>query len=175
MGSWPALKPTSYLKEYFPLLAVASLVVALDQWTKWWVRTNIPSSGSWQPQWLAELGWPARIVHWYNTGAAFGIFQEGNRVFIVMALAVILGILYYYPRLAADDLIMPLAAGLYLGGVIGNLIDRIMLGKVTDFISIGTFAIFNVADSSINIAVALLLLSLLLKDRKQRRKASEPS
>jgi signal peptidase II len=174
MDSPPVVKPASYSKTYLPLLVIAGLIIALDQWTKWWVRTNIPQDGSWQPPWLAELGWPARIVHWYNTGAAFGIFQEGNPVFIAMAIIVVAVILYYYPRLSADEPIMPLASGLYLGGVIGNLIDRITLGKVTDFISIGTFAVFNVADSSINVAVALLLLSFLLKERRDKRKASEP-
>jgi signal peptidase II len=163
------------LKNYASLLFIAGLVVVLDQWTKWWVRTNVPENGSWQPQWLAALGWPARIVHWYNTGAAFGIFQQGNLIFILMALIVAAAILYYYPRLSAEDPSMPLAVGLYLGGVVGNLIDRLSLGKVTDFISIGTFAVFNVADSSINVAVALLLLSFLFRERRDKRKASESS
>ncbi|MEW6402912.1 MAG: signal peptidase II [Chloroflexota bacterium] len=168
-------QPVSYAKIYLPLFAIAGVIVALDQWTKWWVRTNIPQDGSWQPQWLVELGWPARIVHWYNTGAAFGIFQDGNSVFIVMAFVVVIAILYFYPRLVSEDAATRWAVGLYLGGVVGNLIDRLMLGKVTDFISIGTFAVFNVADSSINVAVALLLLSFLLKERNEKRKASEPS
>jgi signal peptidase II len=168
-------EPAFHAKEYFPLLAIAGVVIALDQWTKWLVRTNIPQDGAWQPQWLAELGWPARIVHWYNTGAAFGIFQEGNPVFIVMAFIVMIAILYYYPRLVREDPTIRWAVGLYLGGVVGNLIDRLLLGKVTDFISIGTFAVFNIADSSINVAVALLLLSFLVKERREKRKASEPS
>ncbi len=168
-------KPTSHLKNYVLLLVITGAVVALDQWTKWWVRTHVPENGSWQPQWLASLDWPARIVHWYNTGAAFGIFQGRNPVFIALALLVIAIILYYYPRLSEGEAVMPVVVGLYLGGVIGNLIDRVMLGKVTDFISIGTFAVFNVADSSINVAVALLLLNVLLKERRDKRKASESS
>jgi len=163
------------LKKYTDMLLVLGLVIALDQWTKWLVRTNIPLNQSWQPEWLAELGWPARIVHGYNTGAAFGMFQNGNPVLATLAFIMVGVILYLYSKLSTNDLLLRLAVGLYLGGVIGNLIDRLTLGKVTDFISVGTFYVFNVADSSINVAVVLFLVSFWIKERQEKRKIPEAS
>ena len=60
---------------------------------------------------------------------------------------------------------MIIAVGLYMGGAIGNLIDRLTIGKVTDFVSVGSFYIFNVADASINIAVVLLLIALWQEEK----------
>jgi signal peptidase II len=167
------MKTNEILKKYPDMLLVLGLVIALDQWTKWLVRTNIPLNQSWQPEWLVELGWPARIVHWYNTGAAFGMFQNGNLVFAILAFIMVGVIFYLYSKTSENDFLLRLAVGLYLGGVIGNLIDRLMLGKVTDFISVGTFYIFNVADASINVAVAIFLLSFWLKERQPQEKTPE--
>jgi signal peptidase II len=169
------MKINETLKKYTGMLLVAGLVIALDQWTKWLVRTNVPLNQSWQPAWLVELGWPVRIVHGYNTGAAFGMFQNGNLVFTILALIMVALILYLYSKISAGDLLLLLAVGLYLGGVIGNLIDRLMLGKVTDFISIGTFYVFNVADSSINVAVAVFLLSFWFREQQAKGKTPEVS
>ena len=118
---------------YLPLVLFSSLVVALDQWTKWLVRTNIPFSGSWLPEGWGWLHPYARIVHWYNSGAAFGMFQNGN------------------------------------------LVDRLTIGKVTDFISVGTFPVFNVADASISVGVAALLLGVWMKERAERRNSNQLS
>jgi signal peptidase II len=160
---------------YFPLVLFASLVVALDQWTKWLVRTNIQFGDSWVPtgwEWLHPY---ARIVHWYNTGAAFGMFQNGNTVFTVLAIIVICVIFYYYPLVERADWFLRLAMGMQMAGAAGNLVDRLTIGKVTDFVSIGTFPVFNVADASISVGVAVLLLGVWLKERDEKRKASEKS
>lgn len=154
---------------YLPLLLLAGLIVALDQWTKWLVRMNIPFGDSWLPNgwnWLMPY---ARIVYWHNTGAAFGMFQNGNAVFTMLAIIVILVILYYYPLVEKNEWYLRLAMGMQLAGAAGNLIDRLTVGKVTDFISIGTFPVFNVADSSITVGVMVLLLGLWLKDRAEKR------
>jgi len=145
-------------------------VIALDQWTKWLVRTNIPFEQAWLPNSLLWLMPYARIVHWSNSGAAFGSFQNGNTVFTILAIIVIIAILYYYPRVEADDWALRLAMGLQLGGAAGNLIDRLIAGKVTDFISIGNFAVFNVADSSISVGVAVLVLGVWIKERNDKKK-----
>ncbi len=104
-------------------------------------------------------------MHWNNSGAAFGSFQNGNSVFTVLAILVILAILYYYPRVDPGDWTLRLAMGLQLGGASGNLIDRLQMGRVTDFISIGTFPVFNLADSAISVGVVVLLLGVWLRER----------
>jgi signal peptidase II len=158
------------VKDYLVLIGVAGTVIALDQWTKWLVRTNIEFGTQWLPDWLSWLSPYARIVHWYNSGAAFGMFQNGNLVFTILAFIVIAAIIYYYPQVEADDWTLKLAMGLQLAGASGNLIDRLMVGKVTDFISVGAFPVFNIADSSITVGVVVLLLGVWYKEQQEKRK-----
>jgi len=160
------------VKDYLVLIGVAGVIIALDQWTKWLVRENIAFGSQWLPagwEWLSPY---ARIVHWYNSGAAFGMFQNGNLVFTVLAFIVIGAIIYYYPQVEANDWTLKLAMGLQLAGAAGNLIDRLMMGKVTDFISVGVFPVFNVADASISIGVAVLLLGVWIKERYEKARAA---
>jgi signal peptidase II len=160
-------------RDYLILFLVVSVIVALDQWTKWLVRTNIPFRGTWLPvgwEWLTPY---ARIVHWYNSGAAFGMFQEGGGVFAVLAVIVVIAIIYYFPRVEPEDWALRLAMGMQLAGALGNLIDRLILeGKVTDFISVGTFPVFNVADASISVGVVVLLVSVWWSERREKKAAA---
>ena len=158
-----------YWRDYAALGGLSGLVIAVDQWTKWLVRTNLPFQATWMPDWLQWLTPYARIVHWSNSGAAFGTFQNGNSVFTVLAIIVIAAILYYYPRVDSGDWTLRLAMGLQLGGAAGNLIDRLILRRVTDFIAVGNFPIFNVADASISIGVVILLLGVWAKERAEKR------
>ena len=158
------------------MFVIAGVIIALDQWTKWLVRTNIPLSETWLPlslQWLSPY---ARIVNWHNTGAAFGMFQGGSRIFTVLAFIVIGAILYYYPHVEKSDWTLRLAMSMQLAGAVGNLIDRLTQnGRVTDFISVGRFPVFNVADSSISVGTAILLLGIYLQERaahKEKMKAA---
>lgn len=165
-----------YLLMYAQLFGIAGIVVALDQWTKWLVRENIPFTAQWLPQGMEWLYPYARFVHWNNTGAAFGMFQNGSTVFTVLAFVVIGVILFYYPKIEAEGRLFRLALSLQLAGALGNLIDRLTHGgKVTDFISVGTFPVFNVADSSISVGTAVLILGVWLSERaeKQARAGSE--
>ena len=158
------------LRDYLILIGMASVIVALDQWTKWLVRTNLPFLGTWVPtgwEWLSPY---ARIVHWYNSGAALGMFQQGSGVFTVLAFVVVAAILYYFPRVEASDWPLRLAMGMQLGGALGNLMDRLILGgKVTDFISISTFPVFNLADASISVGVVVLILGVWWKERSDKK------
>ena len=163
------MKLNSKVKDYLVLFGVAGVVVALDQWTKWLVRENIEFGGMWLPSWLQWLYPYARIVHWYNSGAAFGIFQNGNLVFTILAFIVIGAIIYYFPHVESSDWTLKVAMGLQLAGASGNLVDRLMRGKVTDFISIGVFPVFNIADASISVGVAVLLLGVWLNERREKR------
>jgi signal peptidase II len=157
------------IQKYWTIVLIALLIVGLDQWTKWLVRVNIPAGGTWLPESLEWLSPYARIVHWYNTGAAFGIFKEGGMVFTVLAFIVIGAILYYYPQVERSDWPLRLAMSMQLGGAIGNLIDRLMIGQVTDFISVGTFPVFNIADASISLGCVVLLLGVWWNERVQKK------
>ena len=151
------------LRDYGFLLTLAALVIALDQWTKMLVRTNLALEEYWSPwPWLAHY---VRIVHWKNTGAAFGMLQGFGDVFTVLAFLVAIAIIYYFPQVPRQDWVLRLAMGLQLGGALGNLIDRLLQGHVTDFISVGTFPVFNVADASISTGVAVLVLGMWFKER----------
>ena len=161
------------VKDYLILFGVAALIIALDQWTKWLVRENIEFGSQWLPDSLGWLSPYARFVNWHNSGAAFGMFQNGNLVFMTLAFIVIGAIIYYFQYVEAEDWPLKMAMGLQLAGAAGNLVDRLMFGKVTDFVSIGTFPVFNVADSSITVGVIVLLLGVWIKERADRKKAAE--
>jgi len=152
------------IKEYWLLFTVAGIIVILDQISKAIVRANIPFGGRWMPlEWLAPY---FRFVHWENTGAAFGIFQEGGMIFAILAVIVAVFIIIYYPQIPEDEPLMRIAMAMQLGGALGNLIDRLVFGPVTDFISVGNFAVFNIADSSITVGVGILILAMWLSERK---------
>lgn len=162
-----------YLSDYGLLFGLGGIIILLDQWTKYLVRTRLDLGAYWSPwDWLAPY---ARIVHWNNTGAAFGMFQGWGMVFMVLAIIVSLVIVYYFPQISPRD--WPLRAALILqfGGAVGNLIDRITVGQVTDFVSVGNFAVFNVADSSITIGVIVLLIGVFIKDFQEKKAAAVAS
>ena len=157
------------IENYGFLFVVVALIVSLDQWTKWLVRVNLPAGATWLPESLAWLSPYARLVHWYNTGAAFGMFQGGSMVFTVLAFLVIGAILYYFPQVDKRDWTLRAAMSMQLSGALGNLVDRLTQnGKVTDFISVGTFPVFNIADASISVGTAILLLGVYLQERAAR-------
>ena len=152
-----------YIKDYAFIVAIAAVILSFDQWTKWMVRTSLAVGDTWSPwAWLAPY---ARIVHWNNTGAAFGLFQGYNAVFSVLAIGVSLAILYYFPSIPASDIIMRITLALMFCGATGNLVDRLTVGRVTDFISVGSFAVFNVADSCITVGTTLLIVRSLFTRR----------
>jgi signal peptidase II len=162
----------NYWRHYLGLFLIGGAIIGLDQWTKYLVRTTVPLGGDWLPKSLAWLMPYARIRYWYNSGAAFGFFQEGNLIFSTLAVIVACLILYYLPRVAAQDWWLRLAMSMQFAGAVGNLIDRIVFKHVTDFISVGTFAIFNVADSSISVGVAILILGVWIKERIDKKRAA---
>jgi len=151
------------------MFGIAGLLVAFDQWTKWLVRTNLVLGDTWLPKALEWLSPYARIVHWYNTGAAFGMFQNGSAIFATLAFIVIGALVYYFPHVDKKDWTLRLAMSMQLAGASGNLIDRLLRGgQVTDFISVGKFAVFNVADASISVGTAVLLLGVYLQERAEQ-------
>ncbi|GAB4521883.1 MAG: hypothetical protein Fur0018_02910 [Anaerolineales bacterium] len=160
------------LRKYTILLTGAGLIAALDQYTKALVRTHLTIGQQWAPwDWLLPY---ARIVHWTNRGAAFGIFQNGSLFFTLLAFVVAILILAYYPRIPHHEWGLRIALVLQLGGAVGNLLDRLQHGQVTDFISVGSFAVFNVADASISIGAAILMISYWLQERQHSPEAVQP-
>ena len=139
---------------------VALLVIAADQLTKLWIRSNLAIGES-----LPETGL-FRLTRIYNTGAAFGLFQGQSFVLTIVAIiaviALILFVLFGYHQFPfLDERFGKPTLGLLLGGIASNLIDRLYLGYVTDFIDIGVWPAFNVADSSITVGAILFAYTLL--------------
>jgi signal peptidase II len=137
--------------------ATAAVILALDQLTKHVVRATL-ERGEAFPE-----SWPVRFVHVTNTGAAFGILQEQNVFLVVTTVVGVVAILVYYWYPPFEHAIMTVAVGMLLGGAIGNLSDRLRLGEVTDFIDFPRYPSFNVADSSIVVGVAALVILFLLR------------
>ncbi|MFM8320900.1 MAG: signal peptidase II [Chloroflexota bacterium] len=159
-----------YLPDYAFLFLLAGAIILVDQLTKAWIRSTLSMGEIWMPyQW-----WTAyfRIVHWKNTGAAFGMFQNANPVFMTLSSLVSLAIILYFPQVPRSERIVRLAMAMLLGGAVGNLIDRFTVGHVTDFISVGDFPVFNVADASISTGVAVLFIGMWMDERARARQAA---
>ncbi|GMU66531.1 MAG: lipoprotein signal peptidase [Acidobacteriota bacterium] len=141
-------------------VALAGATLALDQWTKWLVESHLPLHSS------HELLPFLHLSHVRNTGVAFGLFASGGSVIGTIALA-LLGIAvlslvgWFFSRTPLEHGRALVALALVLGGAVGNLLDRIASGGVTDFVGVylGSYRWpdFNVADSAICIGVAILL------------------
>ncbi len=163
------------MRKYFPeyLYFLPGFIVFLDQYTKFLVRSNLDYLEMWSPwPWLEPY---ARIWHWHNTGASFGMFQGMGTVFAILAVIVSLGIMVYFPMVPREDWTMRLALALELGGAVGNLIDRVQFGYVTDFISVGRFAVWNVADASITLGVVVMIAGVWMKERKPNSSPTPPA
>lgn len=159
------------LWSYAILLLIAGTIILLDQVTKTWVRDNLAYGQSFIP--WPDLAPYARILHWRNTGAAFGLFQEGGGIFTILAIVVGAMIIFYYPKIQREDWALRMAMGLQLGGAVGNLIDRIQHGHVTDFVSVSNLPVFNIADTSITFGVLILLAGVWFGSGEQ--KPAEPA
>lgn len=152
--------------DYIKLFVIAGLVIALDQWSKYWIRTNIQFGFAWNP--IENLAPFFRFVNWSNSGAAFGLFQKGSLIFTILAVLVSGMILIYYAIIPEDEKVQKTILAIMMGGAIGNLVDRLLFGEVTDFIAVGNFPVFNVADSAITVGTALMILVYLLELRKEK-------
>lgn len=150
-----------------PLLAVAGLVLAADQAAKYAVRVSIDPNQS-----IPVIKGLFYFTHVKNTGAAFGMFSQKQPIFVAATVLAIILIIVYHMKTKEADLLFNVALGLELGGAIGNLIDRISQGWVTDFLHVPNFPVFNIADSAIVAGVVLLIL-VMLRDIVRERRARE--
>ena len=145
------------------LFATIAAVFAADQFTKFAIKGTLRLGESWPAEGLI------RITHGSNTGTAFGLLPN-QTLFLIFASIIAIGFLvYFYRAYALPRPILRLAIGLQLGGAFGNLFDRVAFGAVTDFIDVGWWPIFNIADSSICVGMATLIIVLLLFDRGTNR------
>lgn len=153
------------------LFAIAVLaVLGLDQLTKALVASTFDPGEGW-PAPETPVGQVFRILRTQNTGVAFGLFQGRNELFILVALAVVGGLVVYQSRLAPGDAWLRGAFGLQVGGALGNIVDRLRLGHVTDFLDFRWepyfhWPTFNVADSAIVVGVVILTWRLWRHDHR---------
>ena len=137
---------------------IAATVVLLDQLTKMLVREMIPTGSS-----VEIIPYILSFTHTTNTGASFSLFTQYSFLLTIVAILVILGILFFYKHIPKN---YKLAFALILGGTIGNLLDRILFGRVTDFVDIHIFSIFNFADSAITLAAILLIIAVFQEEKE---------
>ena len=162
----------NWLSKAWLVLLVAGVVIALDQWTKTLVRANIPEYTRLYP--FPALGEYVYFEHVLNYGAAFGILQGLGGPLIIIALIVTVAMLFYIPYIPSDQWIVRVLLGLQLGGAIGNVIDRINQGYVTDFIKTGIPGFYyipnwNIADSAIVVGVTGLGIYIIWTDLQKQR------
>jgi len=146
----------------------ASLIIIADQLSKLWIKSNLA---------IGESTWDIgffRLLHVHNTGAAFGIFQDYAIVLtiidIIGACFILFAVFFLYKKLPfLDSLPFKVSLALIFGGTIGNLIDRLSQGYVTDFIDFNFWATFNIADSAVVVGAILLafLVIRLSRDYEQ--------
>lgn len=145
---------------------IAAVIIALDQWTKHLVLKYMERGES-----IPLIADVFHLTSHRNMGAAFGILQNQRWLFIIITIAVVVGIVFSLIRIGKKQPRASLALSLVLGGAVGNFIDRATTGQVVDFLDFTLihFPIFNVADMAITIGVALLLLDVLLDGKKSGR------
>jgi signal peptidase II len=161
---------TRYKAGWWVLPVVVPLVIALDQFTKYLVVSRLGLYETWMP--IPGLSKVLQIHYITNTGVAFGLFQRGGFVFKLLPILISAAILYYYRTLSAGQWLIRLALGLQMAGALGNLIDRIRIGHVIDFIHVPYWPVFNVADSAVTIGTVLLVF-FMLREEWQERKTSQ--
>ena len=140
-----------WIKKSWMLWVLAAIVLLLDQSTK----ALIVGWLNWGESWPVEGFF--RFTHARNTGTAFSLFQGHSNILSIVAVIAVGVLLWVYWSTGAKSFILRVALGLQLGGALGNLLDRLQQGYVTDFIDVGPWPIFNVADSAISVGMVLMV------------------
>jgi len=153
---------------------LAAFVVLLDQWTKWLIVKNMEYGER-----IAVLDPWFGILSHRNKGAAWGMLEGQMWLFSIVTVAVICAILYFYHKEAKGKPVFQVGLMLLLGGAVGNFIDRLFRGEVVDFVDVlipiinYDFPIFNVADAALTIAVVVLMIGLIMEDKKEKRQVKQ--
>jgi signal peptidase II len=149
--------------QWLGLGTIAGAAIGADQLTKQLV------SGTLALDHEVHVVGPFSIHHVQNSGIAFGLFASATALVTVLTALAVAWMLLFFARSGARHPILPTALGLLIGGSVSNLVDRIRLGHVTDFLDFRYWPAFNLADSFIVVGVAILLLALAAGDRGPRR------
>ncbi len=139
----------SLLADPLPWLALAA-VFAADQVSKTLVIRSLARFESWPTDGFL------RFTHAWNTGTAFGLFPQYGGLLTIVSLAAVVVLALFYRAAKNPSVLVRIAFGMQLGGAFGNLFDRVRIGHVTDFIDVGPWPVFNLADSSIVVGIALM-------------------
>jgi len=148
--------------EWFALGAIAIAALLADQLTKLLVVRTLDLGQ------VVDIAGPFTIHYVRNSGIAFGLFATWADVVTLITAGAVAWMLVYFARSGARHPVLPIALGLLIGGSAGNLVDRIRLGHVTDFLDLTYWPAFNLADSFIVTGVVVLLLALFAADRSPR-------
>lgn len=147
-------------------LIVGIVVISADQASKYWIVQTLGPEPLMRA--LPLIGDWFRFIYSRNTGVAFSLFQGLPQFFTVTSLLICAGAIYFYwVHLPKNLSVIQLTLGLIIGGALGNVIDRIRLGYVVDFIQVGWWPVFNIADSAICIGAVLLGLQLARVEASQ--------
>ena len=145
--------------QWIGLTAVAAAAIVADQVTKHIVSSRLVLGDS------VDLAGPFSIHHVQNSGIAFGLFSRSTLVVILLTAIAVSWMVWFFARSGSRHPVLPAALGLLIGGSISNLLDRVRLGHVTDFIDLRYWPAFNLADTFIVVGVGILLLALVAADR----------
>lgn len=140
------------------LWLILVLILVLDQATKYLASINLLEG-----QTIPVINGIFHITLVHNRGAAFGLFQAHSGVFVVLSIIVASLILYINYRWVNKGTLVTCVLALIVGGAIGNLIDRLRLGYVVDFLDFRIWPVFNVADSAISIGTIVLIIYIIKK------------
>jgi signal peptidase II len=151
-GSW----------QWAGLVAVVLAAVVADQVTKHIVTSTLTLDES------EHVVGPLSIHHVQNSGIAFGLFSSATPVVTFVTAVAVIWMVVYFARSGSRHPVLPAALGLLIGGSLSNLVDRIRLHHVTDFIDLRWWPAFNLADSFIVVGVAILLAAMVAADRAPR-------
>ena len=149
--------------QWISLAAVALAALGADQLTKAIVTNRLDLNDE------VHIVGPFSIHHVTNSGIAFGLFASATGVVILLTGLAVAWMLYFFARSGSRHPVLPVALGLVIGGSVSNLIDRVRLGHVTDFLDFTYWPAFNLADTFIVVGVAALLLALVASDRRSAR------
>jgi signal peptidase II len=155
-------------QQWIGLLAIALAALAGDQLTKHIVASHLTLDAE------RHVAGPLSIHHVQNSGIAFGLFASATPIVTILTAVAVAWMLVFFARSGSRHPILPVALGLLIGGSASNLLDRIRLGHVTDFIDLRFWPAFNLADSFIVLGVLVLLAALLLPQRAQKRPRPVP-
>mgnify|MGYP005847609019 CR=1 FL=1 len=143
------------------LPALVLVILGIDQFAKHLVQARLEPYGILAP--IPALSHLFTLTFVKNTGAAFGFFPNGSTLFVIVALIVSAGIAIYFRHIPRDEWLVKISLSMQLGGAMGNLLDRVRLGYVVDFMDFRMWPVFNFADTFIVVGVMLLAYRLVLR------------